>query len=70
MKDGYPTKKDLDFIKNCESEKFIELLNFIDNIYTYDKPKKEWIKHRGSNKLLIKISTWGWSGNESIIEAL
>jgi len=70
-KDEYPTEEELKtirewrWIKNCES--LPDLLEHIEDLW--------WCAEtgficKGKRILRVRLHTWGWSGNESIIEAL
>ena len=78
--DGYPTPEALDYIKNWSvitssndvevktgkffgKGKFDELIEYIKTIWTY----KDAIEYENG---LLEIHTYGWSGNEDIIEEL
>ena len=68
--DGYPDAEELDTISKWPSDDFIGLINFIRDLWTYKNClKTEWVKDRGW-KLRFELITGGWSGNESIIEAM
>lgn len=76
--EGYPTPEALDYIKNWSTNssiievktgkffgkgKFDELIEYIKTIWTY----KDAIEYENG---LLEIHTYGWSGNEEIIEEL
>jgi len=66
-KDGYPTKKELDYIKNYDLLKiqsFKPLIIFLRSIW--------WQANWGFkfNKYDLELHTGGWSGNEEIISVL
>ena len=76
--EGYPTPEALDYIKNWSANssiievktgkffgkgKFDELIEYIKTIWTY----KDAIEYENG---LLEIHTYGWSGNEEIIEEL
>lgn len=68
-KDGYPTKKELDYIKNYNfiTKPIKPLLDYIQDLWTYDKGFR--LKEKEGNFGLV-LRTGGWSGNEDIIRAL
>ena len=78
--DGYPTVEALDYIKNWSivyaqdgktfttglyfgKDKYEELIEYISSIWTYN----DAIVYENG---LLEIHTYGWSGNEDIIEEL
>jgi hypothetical protein len=72
--DGYPTQEALDYIKNWTYENHVtgeyfgkqmydELIEYIRSIYVYN----DAINYEDG---LLEIHTFGWSGNEDIIEEL
>lgn len=78
--DGYPTQEALDYIKNWSiisdfheietstgkyfgKEKYEELIEYVRSIWTYN----DAINYEDG---LLEIHTFGWSGNEDIIEEL
>ena len=68
-KDGYPTKVALMRIENwdwLEEHNLIEFLDFIQLLWNW----RDRFVLRGKKVLRLYLSTGGWSGNESIIEAL
>lgn len=71
MKNGYQTKLELNSITQCKPELFIDLLDHIKTIWTYDSIKTEWFKDfLGDWNMRLTLVTMGWSGNESIVNAL
>lgn len=83
--DGYPTEEALERIRNWDFADRKELLDFICELWHWDDyaERKEW--KRGSNECchfkgpgsfyeregyVYIFSTGGWSGNESLINAL
>lgn len=71
--EGYPEKEELAKIKNWKPEDFIQLVDYIQERWTYEdyfikKWGKEYIHHQ--SVMLLELHTAGWSGNESIIDAL
>jgi hypothetical protein len=82
--DGYPTDEELETIEKWPLEKgYDKLMEFVyecwwsrdwgwqDSTDGTDSLKKDWPAHSpGELSTLYYISTGGWSGNESIIEAL
>ena len=66
MENEYPTKADLERIKNYKFEKFKSfrpLLNLIQDLW-------HWSDLIVWDKYDLELHTGGWSGNEDIIEAL
>lgn len=64
-KDGYPTEETLDAIKQWPHTDFAGLMDFCGEAWHWPKC---W--ERLFNGRRIEASTGGWSGNESIINAL
>ena len=76
-KDGYPTKEELNKIKDWSLDSLIEdplsLIRYIGKLWFYPdriviQETEDPIMNRKEYSLYL--STGGWSGNESIIEAL
>lgn len=74
---GYPTDEELKRIEEWPpSENYKEWFDFIHSIWTYadwawrEEEKKHNELFRGKQVRQYSISTGGWSGNESIIEAM
>jgi hypothetical protein len=66
--DGYPTDEFLEKIKTWDyKDGFDELLEFAMEGHIYPN---YWSREKIDGKSVWKISTGGWSGNESIIQAL
>ena len=68
--DGYPTEEALDYIKNWSitgkyfgKGNYEELIEYVRSILTYN----DAINYEDG---LLEIHTFGWSGNEDIIEEL
>jgi len=73
MKDGYPTKLELTQIKNFNPNKanVFEFLEWLKDIWTYDSFNTKWVNNKAFGLCFrVELATCGWSGNESIIEAL
>lgn len=70
--EGYPTEDELDQIKNWFAHDFRSLIDFIESRWAYpDYIKREVVKDRFQGHILQwTLCTAGWSGNESIINAL
>lgn len=62
-KDGYPTEATLDAIKQWPYSDFVGLMGFCGDAW-------HWPDHWEPNGRRIEAHTGGWSGNESIINAL
>lgn len=67
--DGYPTKEALKRIKNWDWLKHHNLIEFLDFIKSLWQWEDRFVL-RGKQVLKLYLSTGGWSGNESIIDAL
>jgi len=67
--DMYPTEHALDKILNW-SDSFNDLMLFIRPLWNYSIFGHWTETEVGSGKIEYAISTAGWSGNESIIQAL
>ena len=70
---GYPTQEFLDYIKFCTVTKD-NALSFFKEIEPYWE-HGNWVWEDGRDYhddpvKIVSISTWGWSGNESIIYAM
>jgi hypothetical protein len=72
--DGYPTDAVLDKITNwSHTDKFVHLMEFVKDIWwAADWGWREYNTKDYNNRdeITYDISTGGWSGNESIINAL
>lgn len=72
--DGYPTEEALNRIKKWPwQDGWVELFEFINSIWWMaDWGWRQTYGYNGNNESYIEynISTGGWSGNESIIDAL
>jgi len=71
----YPTRKALEYILNYEDsiKAPYKLLDYIQSLWMFNDwgwKEQETLDMVGSPKTRIFLSTGGWSGNESIIEAL
>jgi len=67
MKKLYPTKKELEKIKNWDCKDVKGLLEFLKEIWWMP----DWgFTLTGRKILRLELHTGGWSGNEDIIEAL
>lgn len=70
--DGYPSEETLELIRNWDCNNSKDIFEFIHQIWMFDM----WTETKKYNSLgevtlhEYHISTGGWSGNESIIEAL
>lgn len=64
MEDGYPEEYELKKIEEWDYHDFPGLVEYVYDLWTY----KHYWTNEGEGK--YKISTGGWSGNESIIAAL
>lgn len=66
--DGYPTEEALERIKTWPWADCTGLMDFIGSLWSYPD---RWVKSAGRRgRPLYTVSTGGWSGNESLIEAL
>ena len=70
MKDGYPTKIELRKIEKWDfmQKSIVELIEYIRERWEY--ADNGYFEVKGKRVLKIRMSTAGWSGNESLIEAL
>ncbi len=62
--DGYPTEETLLKIKEWDYHDFPGLMAFVESIWW----QTDWGWHRKGKK--YRISTGGWSGNESLVGAM
>lgn len=69
MRDGYPTKDELYRIVNWDINDAFNLIEFIQDRWTYNRFKSHW-GFDISPVLYWELHTSGWSGNEDIISAL
>lgn len=67
MNEDYPSEEDLKRIREWDTIKDPEGL--LDFILPYWE-RNGWYKRSGKNLINLQLSTGGWSGNESIIEAM
>jgi hypothetical protein len=70
--EGYPEKHELDKIVKWEGDNIIEIIDFIESLWYYDDSiKRKWHKDRFFGWCLrFELITMGWSGNESVINAM
>lgn len=70
--EGYPTEEELRAIRKWDIKDFPRLLDFVEERWTYEKcTKRETIKDVYKRELLEwTLITGGWSGNESLVNAL
>lgn len=64
MSENYPTENELEIIRKWDAMDFIGLMEFIHSIWAFEA----WGWKQDNEKYYV--STGGWSGNESIIEAM
>lgn len=63
-KDGYPTEETLEAIRDWPHKDYRGLMEFVCKAWHYDEP---YAKLCGR---ALQLHTGGWSGNESLLEAL
>ena len=71
--EGYPEEKELRMIRKWDVKDFPTLLQFVEERWTYhDFIKREVIKDKILKKDYLQwtLITGGWSGNESLVNAL
>lgn len=70
--EGYPEQHELDAIKNWDIKDVFALIVYIKERWTYDTIQMQWGKDKLFKMpvLFLEMHTIGWSGNESIINAL
>ena len=70
--DGYPTDKALEKITNWDYKDTLGCFEFICSLWSYQNyyNTEKTTNDFDSPIVRIKLSTGGWSGNESIINAL
>lgn len=63
--DGYPTEEELDIVRNWDLTKHNahEFIDFLESIWWHE----EGVQFRGRT---LRLHTYGWSGNEDIIQAM
>lgn len=64
--EGYPDKEELEKIEKWPLRDVFGLVEFIDDLWQYKFMNKGWAK----GVFHYELHTGGWSGNESVIEAL
>jgi len=63
----YPTLEELDTIEEWDFKDFDGLANYIGDLWHH----KDWgYSYEGKSTKRLQLHTGGWSGNESIIDAL
>ena len=67
--DGYPTNDMFNVIEDWHYEDFQGLMEFIKPYWQYSS-SGYWVENKTKHVTEYHLSTAGWSGNESIIEAL
>lgn len=71
--EGYPEESELDLIEKWDYNDVFNLLDYVRDRWAYnDCFRAEWDKDNflKSPTLILELVTCGWSGNESIINAL
>lgn len=73
--DGYPTESCLEIVRSWHWSDPTEYFKFIKSVWWYGDMlwKEEDVPHRFKKDTIVhqhKVSTGGWSGNESIIRAM
>lgn len=68
--EGYPEEHELNAIRTWDVKDFPSLLEFVEERWSYRTIKREVIKHGNSSYLQWTLITCGWSGNESLVNAL
>lgn len=69
--EGYPEEKELRAIRKWDVKDFPALIDFIEDRWAYPNYiKREVVKERGNSYLEWTLITCGWSGNESLVNAL
>lgn len=68
--DDYPSDEDLETIEKWPLNgyaDYVALAEYVVRLWHYGEP---WAKLTGKKVKTLKLSTGGWSGNESILTAL
>lgn len=76
--DGYPTEAALKRIETWPSEDIAGCLDFVKALWHFDgwgvsetlRPEEATILHAEPDERYLRLATGGWSGNESLIDAL
>ena len=70
MKNGYPTKRELEKIEKWDimPKNIVPLIEYVRERWQY--ADSGYFEVKGKRVLKIRMSTAGWSGNESLIGAL
>ena len=70
MKNGYPTKRELEKIEKWDimQKSIVPLIEYVRERWQY--ADSGYFEVKGKRVLKIRMSTAGWSGNESLIGAL
>ena len=66
---GYPDNQDLKTIQEWYCGDLAGLMDYVKERWKYPENWEE-LELTTENKIIYKISTGGWSGNEDLIEAL
>lgn len=70
-KNGYPENRELRKISKWKISRWSNLLDFIEYIRErWQYADVGYFDLKGKNTVKLRLSTGGWSGNESIISAL
>ncbi len=71
-KDGYPTKQELRKVKEWDIDDFTGWFKYIESIWHWDDRARVYRGRNCFGRRVNKayLSTGGWSGNESIIDAM
>lgn len=62
--DGYPTERELEAIALVPLDDFEGMIDIVEKLWRGN----QWERDRGSG--LWRLSTYGWSGNETIISEM
>lgn len=68
--DGYPTGYALKVIESWDSQDFWGLVDFIKKVWWHAKTGVDAYRYKDSSDGEVLLHTWGWSGNEEIIDAI
>jgi hypothetical protein len=70
--EGYPEDTELELIEKWDWNDTFGLIDYVKERWTYnDAVKEKWVKNDYGNLVMkLELHTVGWSGNESLVNAL
>lgn len=67
---GYPTNRELATLKRFKFQRWQDVLDMLEHIRELWNWNDTAFVLKGKTVLRLELHTYGWSGNESIVEAL